>query len=468
MKTKRILVYLLCAALALTLLPAKVFAIETYDLTINYEYTDGTEAAPPFEATLDAGTPYSVTSPAIPYYAPSQATVSGNLESDVTVTVVYTIKTHTIIYTVDNQFYRAFTDVACNTPLTELAEPTDTDARFSGWSWNTADGEMPTVMPDTDLIARGTFSYKWTIRFVDAADSTSEVRDSVSYYVPYNTTMMASLGSMNVPGYTLVPVQPGVDPILGTVHLLTPMTSAGHTTIINYDINQYDLTIHYQYDDGTEAAPTHTETLNYNTAYSVTSPAIQNYMPSQATISGNLESDTVVTVIYTRSVSMYVSRILTDTATGITVAGSAINEDAVLTVKASAQDVENIRVACTEIRSRMSEAGTLMLFCGDISLSNGYIGPLNISIPVGEQYNGLLVTIVHYSNGSVETFTVTVVDGKASFTVTTLSPFAAFMPVIAGIPQTGDHTNSALGACLAIFGMIGMGVVLIRKNRKRS
>ena len=61
-----------------------------YRLTIYYVYLDGSTAAPTYNATLEAGTEYSVPSPEIKGYTPTIYVVSGVMPArDVQYTVVY-------------------------------------------------------------------------------------------------------------------------------------------------------------------------------------------------------------------------------------------------------------------------------------------------------------------------------------------------------------------------------------------
>lgn len=63
----------------------------TYLLTINYQYTDGTEAAETYKKSIVDGKSYSVESPVIAGYKANQTTVSGSISgSNKTITVVYT------------------------------------------------------------------------------------------------------------------------------------------------------------------------------------------------------------------------------------------------------------------------------------------------------------------------------------------------------------------------------------------
>ena len=75
---------------------------------------------------------------------------------------------------------------------------------------------------------------------------------------------------------------------------------ANNVSVTGYwTINSYTLTINYQYTNGTTAATTHTESVNYHAGYSVTSPTITGYTPDQPTVSGTMGTDNVtVTVTY--------------------------------------------------------------------------------------------------------------------------------------------------------------------------
>ena len=65
-------------------------------------------------------------------------------------------------------------------------------------------------------------------------------------------------------------------------------------------MQKYDLTINYKYADGTEAKPTHTESLTYGSSYSVASPLITGYTADKLTVSGSMpDSDVTVDVTYT-------------------------------------------------------------------------------------------------------------------------------------------------------------------------
>ena len=65
-------------------------------------------------------------------------------------------------------------------------------------------------------------------------------------------------------------------------------------------LQKYDLTINYKCADGTEAKPTHTESLTYGSSYSVASPLITGYTADKLTVSGSMpDSDVTVDVTFT-------------------------------------------------------------------------------------------------------------------------------------------------------------------------
>ncbi len=67
------------------------YTVNTYNLTVNYVYVDGTQAAPSYTATVNFGTVYSVTSPAVDGFTANTAVVTDTMPArDVIETVIYT------------------------------------------------------------------------------------------------------------------------------------------------------------------------------------------------------------------------------------------------------------------------------------------------------------------------------------------------------------------------------------------
>ena len=81
----------------------------------------------------------------------------------------------------------------------------------------------------------------------------------------------------------------------------TPVTKTDDEELIaKYEVNSYDLTVHYVYSkDNSKAADDANQTVEYNTTYSVTSPEIEKYHPEPATVTGTMPAHAVEeTVVY--------------------------------------------------------------------------------------------------------------------------------------------------------------------------
>ncbi|MCQ2555207.1 MAG: hypothetical protein MJ171_06115, partial [Clostridia bacterium] len=108
-----------------------------------------------------------------------------------------------------------------------------------------------------------------------------------------------------------------------------------------FTINSYTLTVKYEYEDGTKAADTHTETVVYNSGYEVTSPAVTGHDPDRAVVTGTMPAeDHEEKVVYTANKYHYTVNYLingtevtvkaptTDEATfGETVAAANFNDE---------------------------------------------------------------------------------------------------------------------------------------------
>ena len=121
-------------------------------------------------------------------------------------------------------------------------------------------------------------------------------------------------------------------------------------------------------------------------------------------------------------------------------------------------------VACDEIRARQA-AGELIIIC-DISVSGGYTGNLEVSIPVNAMYNGQTVTILHCRNGILESINVTVSNGMARGIFSSLSPFAVAQARSISLPRTGDVSNPRAVLLLALALLCSVAALVHYRNRK--
>lgn len=79
----------------------------------------------------------------------------------------------------------------------------------------------------------------------------------------------------------------------------------------------------------------------------------------------------------------------------------------------------------------------------DVHIDGGYEGNITLTFDVGSQYDGRNVAIKHLlDNGNIETYTVTVKDGKVTVTVDSLSPFVLALLEKVDIPSGNTGNDS--------------------------
>ena len=156
-------------------------------------------------------------------------------------------------------------------------------------------------------------------------------------------------------------------------------------------------------------------------------------------------------------------RTLTDSSTGIRVSGD-ISEGAALAVE---ELTLGDSPADAAIRARMKDGGYVFIWGGNISLTGSFTGTLTLSLPVGEQYNGQTVVVMHAKqDGTLETYSAVVQDGYAMFEVTSLSPFAVFQQSMPDdIPKTGDGSVPWVWWLLAGISAAGIILLSCRKTK---
>ena len=204
----------------------EVYYVKDYfDLTIEYEYEDGTPASDPYEESVEFEGEYSVPSPEIPGYTPSIEVVEGTMPGeDETVTVVYT--------------------------------------------------------PNTDV--------SYTVRYLEEGTekvlAQEETRTGKTFAETYEET------AKDITGYTVV----------GEATQTITLDAYNKELTFYYTKNSYDLTIEYEYEDGTPATEPYEESVEFEGEYSVESPEIPGYTPSIEVVEGTMPAeDETITVIYT-------------------------------------------------------------------------------------------------------------------------------------------------------------------------
>ena len=186
--------------------------------------------------------------------------------------------------------------------------------------------------------------------------------------------------------------------------------------------------------------------------------------------------------------SAYISRTLTHTGSGVKVSGT-MAPGAALTVNENTLHTEASGcAACAAIRAQLGAGNVLVLY--DISISGGYRGSVEVSIPVGSEYDGQALTVLHCLDHELESRELTAKDGYVTGTFTSLSPFAVLKPDAEGAPGTdanaenpetgGDTSNPQTGddgphplwwlwiLIPAAALTIGIGFIIWRRRKGRA
>ena len=142
------------------------------------------------------------------------------------------------------------------------------------------------VIDDHTITANFTAnSYNLTIHYVFADDS--EAAPDYTESVVFGTSYLVE--SPVIAGYTA-----SIDTVAGTMPAEDVMVT------VRYTANNYNLTIHYVYEDNTEARPDYTAQFAYGAEYSVESPVVECYTANTPVVEGTMPAeDHVVTVTYT-------------------------------------------------------------------------------------------------------------------------------------------------------------------------
>ena len=173
------------------------------------------------------------------------------------------------------------------------------DAISSSITSGLSSGTVHDSLPDGVTCISGDFKGNWNLTGATGEPGEGGV---TTYTYTYTKTYTVKIDPTAVDAEQY----DGYYPLNGPT-TLTVKGSNGEDVTIDFPIpagkvtlQKYNLTINYKYADGTEAKPTHTESLTYGSSYSVASPLITGYTADKLTVSGSMpDSDVTVDVTFT-------------------------------------------------------------------------------------------------------------------------------------------------------------------------
>lgn len=169
-----------------------------------------------------------------------------------------------------------------------LPTPVRVGHEFLGWYLGdtliTDETDVETARDHT-LVARwkGTvFNITVEYKYEDG----SEAHASASYDLEYG--MHYDIITPELRGYTATETS-----VSGTVG------AQNSVVVVVFNINEYTVTVYYLYsDDGSEAAPTYSQTYRHKESYSIASPDIDGMIPSIEVVNGTIDAAAVSITVY--------------------------------------------------------------------------------------------------------------------------------------------------------------------------
>lgn len=128
-------------------------------------------------------------------------------------------------------------------------------------------------------------NYTVTVNYLDYDDTSKAIQSSTSTVYHYDQTY--TVDHPEITGYRFI--SGNVEGTMGDSNI---------TYNLLYKIVEYELRIHYLYQNGTEASEDHVESVKFNTAYSVATPSISGYEPSLVSVDGYMPAGNFETTVW--------------------------------------------------------------------------------------------------------------------------------------------------------------------------
>lgn len=277
------------------------YPLSSHSLSINYQYADGTQAAPPHTETIEENASYSVVSPVLDGYTADKLTISGTMgTTDIAETVVYSripqSHTLTVNYRKEDgsQVAETHTETVMEGDAYHVVSPA-----LEGY--NPSKQTVSGTMGNADILETVVYSknpppvvdHSLTINYI-YADGSQAIE---SYMALFAEGEKYRVESPSLEGFrtdrTVVAGTMGADNLIITV------VYTAYVPIVHYT-----LTIHYQYEDGTKAASDYSKTYVEGESYRISSPVLEGFQTDSLVISGTMGSeDCEKTVLYKPSAS---------------------------------------------------------------------------------------------------------------------------------------------------------------------
>ena len=260
-------------------------------ITVNYVFENGTEAAESFVDSTNYyyEQEYSIKSPIVAGYAPSQLVVSGTVpDKALTIQVVYKLAPQNVNIT----YVMADGSTAPNkesVPVIYGEAYMIAVPKINGY---TADKTtIAGTMGTTDVNVTVTYTpnkYKLTILYVMA--NGAEAPQSYVAYIDYNQTF--SITVEDLAGYTA-----------DATVVKGKMSDGDQKFVVTYVPNEYTLTINHTFIDGKASLSNIVKTYKHGESYAIPVTAVKGYVPNVAEVNGTINAqNAIITVTYTPSV----------------------------------------------------------------------------------------------------------------------------------------------------------------------
>ena len=248
------------------------------------------------------------------YYPNGTIKVTGNMDlyarwgrRSSTVTVTYHSNFGTDqTYVTDAEVNNARITVA---DYTTLGLPARTGYTFAGWknnegtSFSANDSARVNKDGSNDLYAQWApnTDTKYTVEFYYQNDDGATYPSTASKTDPRTGTTDATVSVTNADKEAKEDGKYVYDTTAANVESGKVAADGSLVLKLYFKLNQFQLTINYVYEDGSEAATSHSSTLTVGNTYSVTSPTIDGYKADKTVVEGTMPAENVeVTVTYSK------------------------------------------------------------------------------------------------------------------------------------------------------------------------